>query len=443
MVRIITAALLAALAGVAGAAEEKDAKKANSQKNVKTLIDIRSLPIAKTSPSFLGFGYVGDPEIGDEEVAKKYRKAGAWLLKTKKCDAKTLEFLVQYKIKILLVLEGSREEIFDKLKVIEEGKYESAIAGFVLGEDPAGGGENEKWRSVLSSINRRFPKIPIGIPAKSSRPGMVKALAAQMRLVTHFLVDLSNQKEPYRKLKEMTRLTSGGSSKNLAHIRFWVIGPDRKAGSPVESRSEFKTMSWKIHWMMAAYASECVDTVLFKQPMQVDAFGDTLRYLGLAFSEHPIVLTHGEIKSMKAAPTKESQNSPDLEQEFDDLSGGFGGEENFDVAIRPKACGNVAEGKQGDVEFLSLRNNGSDRLCLVMVNTSGERAKVTVDLKAKKSGNCTYRRMFIDPETKKVRRQAMGSFSNPGFPFVATIEPDCIETITVILTNQNFNQAGY
>ena len=77
MVRIITAALLAALAGVAGAAVEKDAKKANSQKNVKTLIDIRSLPIAKTSPSFLGFGYVGDPEIGDEEVAKKYRKAGA------------------------------------------------------------------------------------------------------------------------------------------------------------------------------------------------------------------------------------------------------------------------------------------------------------------------------------------------------------------------------
>jgi hypothetical protein len=37
----------------------------------------------------------------------------------------------------------------------------------------------------------------------------------------------------------------------------------------------------------------------------------------------------------------------------------------------------------------------------------------------------------------------MGSFSNPGFPFVATIDPDCIETITVILTTQNFNQAGY
>lgn len=442
MIKIMTAALLAAMVGVAGAAGKEGAeKKSKPSKNVKTLIDIQALPIAKTSSSFLGFGYADDPVIGDEEVAKKYRKAGAWLLKTKKCDAKTLDFLRQYKIKILLVLEGTREEIFDKIKVIEEGKYSDAIAGFVLGEDPAGGGEDEKWRSVLSGVKRRFPNKPVGIPLKLSRPPMVKALAAQMSLVTHFIVDLSNQKEPYRKLKDIMRTTV--NAKKLSHIRFWVVGPDRQIGSPVETRSDFKTMSWKVHWLMAAYATECVDSVIFKQPMQEDAFGDTLRYLALAFREHPVVLTHGEVKSMKDAPSKEKQNTPDLEQDFDDMTGGFGGEDNFDVAIRPKACGNVAEGKQGDVEFLSLRNNGSDRLCLVMVNTSGERAKVTVDLKAKKSGNCTYRRMFIDPETKKVRRQAMGSFSNPGFPFVATIDPDCIETITVILTTQNFNQAGY
>lgn len=438
--KIMIAAVLAVTAVAADAKPEnkKDAK--SPIRNVKTTLDIRTPPIAKTSPSFLGFGYVDDPVIGGEETVLKYRQAGAWLLKTRKCDDETLRFLKKNKITILLVLDGARESIMADLKRIEDGGFESAVAGFVLGDDPAGGGDAEKWRSVVTGIKRRFDKKPIGIPAKNARPPMAKMLAAQMKLVSHYIFDLSGEKEPYRKLKSYLKGTASGSSKNLAHIRHWVIAPDRMPGSPESTRSEFKTMSWKIHWLMAAYATESVDTVIFNQPMKSDEFGSTLRYLGLAFRDHPYVMAHGETKSMDTMKGK--NNSPDLEQDFDDVTGGFGGDDNFEVVVRPKACGNVADGKTGDVEYLVLRNGG-DRICLVMVNTSGKRSYLTVDLKSKKTGNCTYRRMFIDPRTKKVTREAMGSFSQPGFPFVAAVDPDCIETITVILTIRNHNQAGY
>jgi hypothetical protein len=140
--------------------------------------------------------------------------------------------------------------------------------------------------------------------------------------------------------------------------------------------------------------------------------------------------------------TKPKTNTPDLEQYLDEGADLLGDDSELQIAVRPKACANVANGDKGDVEYLALRN-GKDRICLVMVNTSGKRVKMTVELKSKKTGNCTYRRMFIDPETKKVRREAMGSFAQPGLPFVASIDPDCIETITVIVTTKNYNQAGY
>lgn len=407
-------------------------------KNVKTLFDIRNQPIAQTSKAFLGFGYVDDPIVGDEEVVLKYRKAGAWLLKTRKCDSQTLGFLVTNKVTVLLVLDGAREKIMEDIKRIEEGSYSSAIAGFLLGEKDDGGGEEEKWRAVVSVVKRKFPKKPIAIPAKNARPAMVKMLGSQIRQVSHFFYDLSNEKEPYDKLKAFSRPIQ--SAKSTSHIRFWVVAPDRLPGSPVSTRAEFKTMSWKIHWLMAAYATEMVDSVLFNQPFEADEFGATLRYLGVAFRDQPFVMAHGEANSMEV--TKPKTNTPDLEQDLDEGADLLGDDSGLQIAVRPKACANVANGNKGDVEYLALRN-GKDRICLVMVNTSGKRAKMTVELKSKKTGNCTYRRMFIDPETKKVRREAMGSFAQPGMPFVASIDPDCIETITVIVTTKNYNQAGY
>ena len=431
---VFRTAAAAALCLVAAAAAAKD---------FSTTIDLApAQPLARVPKKFPGFGYVCDPKIGGEETVLEYRHSGAWVLKTKVCDEKTLEFLVRNHISILLVLDGSREKINADLKRIADGKYDSAIAGFLLGDRADGGGEAEaeKWRAVVSSIRRRFKDVPIAIPAADAKPPLAKMLADRIRDVSKFVYDFSKVPAPYKKLKEITKSLTFGSNKDLKRMRLWVIAPDRMPGSDESTRSDFKTTSWKIHWMMSAYAVEAVDAVLFNQPMQPDDFGYTLRYLGQAFRDHGTVLTHGESASSEAAKSKSI--SPDLEQDFDDLTGGFGGEDNMKIIASPKACANLANGKTGDVEYLALAN-GSDRLCLIMVNTSGKRTKYTVETKGKKTGNCTIRRMFLDPGTKKVKREAFGGYGQPGLPYTSSIEPGAVETVTLILTDRKYNQAGY
>ena len=425
-------AAAAALCLVATAATAKD---------FSTTIDLApAQPLARVPKKFPGFGYVCDPKVGGEETVLEYRHSGAWVLKTKVCDDKTLEFLTRNRISILLVLDGSREKINADLRRIADGNFGPAIAGFQLGDQPDGEGDAEKWRAVVSSIRRQFKDTPIAIPAADAKPPMAKMLADRMRDVSKLVYDFSKVPAPYKQLKEITKTITFGGNKDLKRMRLWVIAPDRMPGSDESTRSDFKTISWKIHWMMSAYAVEAVDAVLFNQPMQPDEFGYTLRYLGLAFRDHGTVLTHGESASADAAKSKNS--SPDLEQDFDDLTGGFGGEDNMKIVASPKACANLADGKTGDVEYLALANE-SDRLCLVMVNTSGKRTKYSVETKGKKTGNCTIRRMYLDPETKKVKREAFGGYGQPGLPYTSYIEPDAVETVTLILTDKKHNQAGY
>jgi len=428
MNRILTAFALAGLAFTVTA------------KDCKFLIDPGAEPLVKVTKDFPGFGYVDDPKVGGEETVLEYRHAGAWVLKTKKCDDATLKFLCANKIRLLLVLDGKREDIVADLKRICDNKFGDAIAGFQLGEKVDGEGDADKWRALVGHIVKRFPGKPIAIPAKDAKPPMVKMLADQMRSVTHLIVDLSDKAEPYRTLKDMTKAFAKGSNKDLKRVKIWTIAPDRIPGTPESERDAFATVSWKIHWLCAAYAVEKVDAVLFKQPMKADTFGYTLRYLGVAFHDHPIVAAHGESETEDAV--KANDDSPDLDQDFEDGTGGFGGAENMKIVPSPKACGNVAAKKKGDVEFLALYN-GSDRMCIVLVNTSGKRTRVTTDLKKMKSGNATYRRMYLDPETKEVKREALGAYGQPGLPFTSVIDPNCIETVTFIMTKQNFNQAGY
>ena len=412
-------------------------------KDFSTLVDLApAQPLARVPKKFPGFGYVCDPKVGGEETVLEYRHSGAWVLKTRVCDDKTLEFLKRNQIAILLVLDGSREKINADLRRIADGKYGSAIAGFLLGDRTDGGGETEaeKWRAVVSSIRRQFKDVPIAIPAADAKPPLAKMLADRIREVNHLVFDFSKVPAPYKKLKDIAKAVNFGSSRDMKRMRLWVIAPDRMPGSDESTRSDFKTISWKVHWMMSAYAVETVDAVLFNEPMRPDEFGYTLRYLGQAFRDHGVVLMHGESASSEAAKSKSS--SPDLEQDFDDLTGGFGGEDNMKIVASPKACANLADGKNGDVEYLALAN-GSDRLCLVMVNTSGRRTKYTVETKGKKTGDCTIRRMYVDPGTKKVKREAYGGYSQPGLPYVSYVEPDAVETVTLILTDKKHNQAGY
>ena len=78
-----------------------------------------------------------------------------------------------------------------------------------------------------------------------------------------------------------------------------------------------------------------------------------------------------------------------------------------------------------------------------MVNTSGQRTKYSIETKGKKTGNCTIRRMYVDPETKKVTREAFGGYGQPGLPYTSFVEPAAVETVTIILTDKKHNQAGY
>ena len=414
-----------------------------SAKDFSTLVDLApAQPLAKVPKNFPGFGYVCDPKVGGEETVLEYRHSGAWVLKTKVCDEKTLEFLKRNRISILLTLDGARDKINADLRRIADGKFGSAIAGFLLGDRVDGGGEAEaeKWRATVASIRRLFPNTPIAIPAKDAKPPMLKMLADRIREVNHLVCDFTDVAAPYKKLKEIAKAVNFGSNKDMKRMRLWVIAPDRLPGSAESTRSDFKTISWKVHWMMSAYAVETVDAVLFNEPMRPDEFGYTLRYLGQAFRDHGTVLMHGESASSEAAKSKNS--SPDLDQDFDDLTGGFGGEDNMKIIASPKACANLADGKKGDVEYLALAN-GSDRLCLVMVNTSGRRTKYSIETKGKKTGNCTIRRMYVDPETKKVMREAFGGYGQPGLPYTSYVEPDAVETVTLILTDKKHNQAGY
>ena len=105
---VFRTAAAAALCLVAAAAAAKD---------FSTTIDLApAQPLARVPKKFPGFGYVCDPKVGGEETVLEYRHSGAWVLKTKVCDEKTLEFLVRNHISILLVLDGSREKINADLK---------------------------------------------------------------------------------------------------------------------------------------------------------------------------------------------------------------------------------------------------------------------------------------------------------------------------------------
>lgn len=440
--------MLAAVACAALAIEAKDCK---------ILVDQTAAPIVTTTKEFPGFGYVDDPRIGGEEVCLDYRHAGAWIFKSKKCDEATLKFLAKYDIRLLLVLEGSREEIAAKLKLIDEGGYQNAIAGFQLGDDVTGGGmgEAEKWRAAVAQIVKRFEgKKPIALPARTMEKmkgtkavrdvaeyvPMASVIPDQLGRISHLVVDAKDKRNPYPSLQEMKK--SFMKNKNFKNMKMWVIGPDRKPGVADDKINEFPSIAYKIHWLCAAYAAEGVDAVIFDQKAEPNDFGYTLRYLGLAFHDHPVVMMHGETKNEKEF--KGFSTAPDLEQEIDDKAG-FGEKDNMKIIPTPKAVSKFAKDEGGDVEYLVLANGGgtASRICMVMVNTSGEPAKVSVELKKNKSGNSTYRRMYFDKEKGKVVREAIGGYGQPGFPFPAKIAPDCVETVTFIVTGELYNKAGY
>ena len=42
-----------------------------------------------------------------------------------------------------------------------------------------------------------------------------------------------------------------------------------------------------------------------------------------------------------------------------------------------------------------------------------------------------------------MKREAFGGYGQPGLPYTSSIEPGAVETVTLILTDRKYNQAGY
>ena len=57
---------------------------------------------------------------------------------------------------------------------------------------------------------------------------------------------------------------------------------------------------------------------------------------------------------------------------------------------------------------------------------------MSVEMKRGKCGNGDARRVLVDPETGKVRREGLGFYVQPGMPLVRRVAPHSIETLTFV-----------
>ena len=391
--------LLAVTAAVVGLADDIAL---TLDKSANSLMDFRR--------DFPGFAYADDPVDGGEQAVLKYRHCGAWTFKTSKCDDETLAFLLKNDLRILLVLDGDGARALSSVRRIVAGKFGKVIAGFQLGTKP--GANAAQWKPVIAEIRRNFKTVPVAIPVEKSLPADIKSLSG----VTHLAVDLTKAANPYPQLEKLRAEIRSANDPSHRKLRVWATVSDRMPG--MGERDSFRSVLWKMHWLCAAYASGIVDGVIFNEPAKGGALGDVLRYLGFAFIKHAHVLSHGE------SLTAERKSEEDL------------GAEDLAIPPEPVACGNLAHGKPGDAEYLVLLNAGRNRMGFLVVNSSDKPSKLTAELKSGGFDIGTYRKVFLDENTGKVCREAMGCYSHPNRPFSRTFAPNSIEIVTAIIKGQ-------
>lgn len=329
-----------------------------------------------------GFGYAADPVVGGEKAVLDCRHAGARLFRTAKCDEATLGFLKRGEMRVLLIVDGDASKISANLKRIADGGFADQIAGFQLGtrDDAASAA---KWRAVLKDIVRLFPKKPVAVPARNEKTALASALEPEPRSVTHLVVDLQEGKDPAEKLRKLAAV----QKRSLIAV---VPGKAASGGPPLAIAGR------KMRILMSAVAAGRVDAVFFDQKPEADAFGSALRYLGLALSEYPLLITHSE-----------------------------------DVA-------RMLEGDElptGDVEYLVLSDPDWKIVCLEMVNAGKEPVKLSVKMEQGKClGRGVRRRVFSDPETGKPIHEGLGWYAQKVGTFVTELSADEIAAVSFGVT---------
>lgn len=72
------------------------------------------------------------------------------------------------------------------------------------------------------------------------------------------------------------------------------------------------------------------------------------------------------------------------------------------------------------------------RICVLVVNSGEKTVKMSVEMKRGKCGNGDARRVLVDPETGKVRREGLGFYVQRGMPLVRRVAPHSVETLTFV-----------
>jgi hypothetical protein len=372
-------------------------------------------------------GYAADPQVGDEAAALACRRAGAWLFRTSLCDDATLQFCGQYGLRLFLVLDGDRKTVVETLNRLAKSPRKSVIAGLQLGADPTGGSDPTMWRQLAALASRQFPHVPIALPVKDLDSPLFAKMEGYLSTVTHLVVDLRDAPAPYERIERIVEKLRRSPDKSVAKLRLWAVGSGRLAGMTDEKASAPAALAWQMHWIMSALAVYRMDGVFVERPYRADDFGLAMRHFWAVTTGNRSLVGHGE-GATSAGVVRKKTMAPTVGLALDD-GDGAGTLELNDAATpgpAPVACANIVAGKPGDVEYLVLLappvENDGQRVCLVLVNTTGERVKISVDVN-KRGGDVSsgWRRRLVPDETKGAMRDSTRERTSQ--PLAEEIEP--------------------
>lgn len=367
-------------------------------------------------------GYAADPRSGDETQAKACRRAGAWLFHTSVCDDATLAFCAQYGLRLFLVLDGDQKTVVATLSRLARSPHKEALAGFQLGADPTGGANPAMWRQLAALVARQFPKCPIALPIDDLDSPLYDKMQGSFAPVTHLIVNLRSESAPYKKLERISGELRHSSDKAVAKLRLWAVGPGRWTGGVA-----LPPVVWQMHWIMSALAVNRMDGVFVERPYRADDFGLVMRHFWAATTSCRSLVGHGEGATCAGSVQNEAKHQKGLPSDDD---GGLGELELDDACSTtpaPVACENVIGGKPGDVEYLVLAGptviEEGRRICLVLVNTTGERVTLSLDVN-KQGGDVAsgWRSRLLPDREKGAMRESTRERSSR--PFSETVEPN-------------------
>lgn len=379
----------------------------------------------------LRIGYATDPVAGGEDAALLCRRAGAWSFRSSKCDDATLAFLAKYGLRVFLLLNGEAKEMIETLNRIGKGPYAKVIMGVQIGNDPADGANAEKWRTVARVAAKNFPGRPIALPVNDERSPILTESREPLSFVTHLMVDLRGEVAPYAKLSKLALALRASSERNLKKIRLWTIASCRLPGQTGGQADSPAALAWQAHWVMSALAVDTVDGVFFDRLCGKDDFGLLMRNLWTSLYIHPTLIAHGEGASTVTVGKKKS-TAPVIKMDLDDediVMGGESIEETMAAGNAPQACANVAAGRTGDLEYLAFIEKAGapedTQICLFVVNTSGERVRLKVNLKSKSGLTGPGFRSSLTPDVKTggMFNRTTERLHDPLKPFGEWIEP--------------------